>query len=496
MRKAFSKDNRMVPLGIMLTTLIIFLYHFELDRPAPVASPLSPSPHTVSTQFVQEQVHSPASTPKADAPSSAYYNHNHDPAPSPISSSSSSSSLSITDITLMFKTGASVLWKRVPIHLTTSLSPQRIPATNVLLYSDAPETIGSWNFLDVLANTSSTVQQSPDFLPYIQQADYDNRQNYAEISNMPGDAAGPVGGWKLDKYKFLPIVAHAGRAHPDSKWYIFMEDDSYIFLPNLLTHLDRFDPSEPWYLGSVAWIHGDFFAHGGSGFALSRGAWEKSFGADPDIVTKYEGFTAEHGCGDHILGHVLKDYGVGFGEDPTAENRFAYGFNPEAHWSTWFESENWCKPVYSWHHTHGRDVARLFGLESGWDFSKGQLRYRDVFDALVKPYLRTRIEWWDNGAAKYEIRSNNVQWAQIPEGVKETETWKKGWRSVDACQAACVAWGECVQWSFYEDRCKMDSMVLLGSGIPEGDSRRQTSLPWTSGWMKERIEKWACDSDV
>ena len=36
MRQPFYKDNRIVPLGIMLLTFFIFVYHFELDRPVPL----------------------------------------------------------------------------------------------------------------------------------------------------------------------------------------------------------------------------------------------------------------------------------------------------------------------------------------------------------------------------------------------------------------------------------------------------------------------------
>ena len=120
------------------------------------------------------------------------------------------------------------------------------------------------------------------------------------------------------------------------------------------------------------------------------------------------------------------------------------------------------------------------------------LRYRDIFDEMVRPFLRSRVDWWDNWSSKHEIRSNNAQDAQPPATVKSEQTWRNGWKSVDNCEAACETWADCVQWSFYEDRCKMDSMVLLGSGFPEGDSRRQTTLPWVSGWMKRRIDNWDC----
>lgn len=120
------------------------------------------------------------------------------------------------------------------------------------------------------------------------------------------------------------------------------------------------------------------------------------------------------------------------------------------------------------------------------------MRFHDVFKALVAPYLHSRVEWWDNWSSKHEIRSNNAKDAEPPSSVKETDVWRSAWESVDSCEAACKSWAECMQWSFYEDRCKMDSMVLLGSGIPEGDSRRQTTLPWVSGWLSERVENWEC----
>ncbi|KAJ5888204.1 hypothetical protein N7495_008245 [Penicillium taxi] len=458
--KSFYKDNRIVPVGIMLLTLIIFFYHFELDRPDPQEELEIPA-QKVPTTFIVETSQQKSSdndltelqdevaevkTASDVVPSTA-------PSANPKVSSDSlqqSEGLTTDDVVLMFKTGATVLWKRVPIHMATSFSANRIKPENIQIYSDHSETIGQWEIIDILANSSDKVRQSETFQPYLQQEDYEARQNYAEMSNMPGDAAGPPGGWKL-----------AGETKI-AKWYIFMEDDSYIFLPNLLRHLENFDHQKSWYLGSLAWIHGDYFAHGGSGFALSRGAWEKSFGKDPDIIEKFEAFTEAHGCGDHILGHVLHEYGIQFGET-VDESRFKYGFNPEAHWSTWFEPANWCKPVYSWHHTHGQDVARFY-------------------------------KWWDNWSSKYEIKSSVAAEAQPPSTVESAEVWRTAWESVDACEAACVSWAECVQWSFYEDRCKMDSMILLGNGIPEGDSRRQTSLPWVSGWMPRRVENWGCQS--
>lgn len=277
----------------------------------------------------------------------------------------SQGALKTSEVALLLKTGASLVWKRLPIHLLTSLAPERIAPKNTIIYSDVPDVIGSYQLVDVLANTTSrAVLESPDFQPYLLQDDFDDKQGWIE-----GDIAGPIGGWKLDKYKFLPLINHAGRSQPDAKWYIYMEDDAFIFLPNLLHHLATFNWKDAWYIGSLAVKHGEIFAHGGAGFALSRGAWEKTFGTHGDIIEKYENFTEAHGCGDHVLGHVLKDYGVTFGETHEAE-QFTFGFNPESYWNMWYGQANWCKPIFSMHHMHLKDISRSYNMEKAWDFAK------------------------------------------------------------------------------------------------------------------------------
>ncbi|KAE8356189.1 hypothetical protein BDV28DRAFT_127553 [Aspergillus coremiiformis] len=499
-RVLFHRENRIVPLGVMIFVLFLFFYHLDLEHEPPIYDlPDLPGDRS-SRQSLQrerstQQQPLPSSQPSLPATPGILPSNDRKPTPPQEPSKQQppkhAGQLSPDDVVLLFKTGAPVLWRRLPIHLATTFAPHRIPADNVLLYSDYPETIGSWQIIDVLENSTETVRQSDNYEPYRQQPEFEARQIYAEGANVEGDAPGPLGGWKLDKYKFLPLLQHAGRAKPKAKWYIYLEDDGYVFLPNLLLHLEKFSWREAWYFGGSAWKHGDLFAHGGAGFVLSRGAWEQSFGTEADMVAKYADFTEAHGCGDHVLGHVLKDYGVKFGQSH-GEYEYSWGFNPDPHWGAPFRRVSWCQPIYSWHHMHSKDVARFYNLEQSWDFAqKGQLTYRDFFRALIEPYLRRRVEWWDNRSSRYEIRSDNVADSPPPETVGR-DVWLKAWESVDACEAACVAWANCVQWNFYEDQCRMDEHFTLGMGIPPGEIRRYTSLPRTSGWLPQRAEKWVC----
>lgn len=386
--RKFYKDNRKVPLGFMILTVTLFCYYLSLHKEnvsnfEPHSDPYYAGTVASTPEFISQQAQARAqlhSQPQhgseraiesdlnAKSDNQASHPTNHpslQPSGTPLRPAYATQGLLKSDeVALLLKTGASLIWKRLPIHLITSLAPERIAPENTIVYSDVPDVIGSRQLVDVLANTSSrTTINAPDFQPYLLQEDFDDKQGWIE-----GDIAGPIGGWKLDKYKFLPLINHAGHAQPDAKWYIYMEDDAFIFLPNLLEHLANFDWRDAWYIGSLAIKHGEIFAHGGAGFALSRGAWEKTFGSHEDIIEKYENFTEAHGCGDHVLGHVLKEYGVTFGETHETEE-FTFGFSPESYWSTWFGEANWCKPIFSMHHIHPKDISRAYNLEKSWDFA-------------------------------------------------------------------------------------------------------------------------------
>ncbi|KAK4247447.1 glycosyltransferase [Corynascus novoguineensis] len=399
--------------------------------------------------------------------------------------------LTAADVLLIVKTGSTSMWKRLLVHLTTTLSPQRIPPENAAIYSDYSETIGNVHIIDALANVTTSTKALTDFDVYRQNPEYANHNVYVEAAGVDGDNYGPPGGWIIDKYKFLPLIQHAGENWPKVKWYIYMEDDAYLFLPNVLAYLSAFDSREPHYLGSYAAKSDIIFAHGGAGFALSRGAWEKTFGHNPNLSVEYEAYTAFHCCGDQVLGHALNKHGVRFGENG-GDEKFTWGFNPIVHWRFGFSRWNWCSPLMSWHKVHNRDVARYFAFENTWDFTK-PLLHRDFFIAMIAPNLEKRAEWWDNQSGLFKVTSANKASPPIPETDDfDMALWKEAWASEDACEAACESWASCVQWSYVEDLCSMDDKVMMGQGYAPAMSERKTALKTTSGWLKERLNGWNC----
>lgn len=309
------------------------------------SSPLSPTPTVPATSLADDA--------KADTQDAT--------------KGSQSPLLSPDDVLLIFKTGASTIWRRMPLHLSTTLSNNRVP--HYVIYSDLPDQLSPGiHAIDALENATSIIRQhDPDaYASYLELQSPDHINTYREHGRLPGDEppdqkAGNTPGWLLDKYKFLPMLAHARRTFPGKKWYVYIEDDTYLFLPSLLSWLSTQSyNSTPTYFGAYSGEGSETFAQGGSGLVFSQSLMETVFGGEKIADLKeYGNYTSTACCGDVALGKVLRDYDIYVNEGD-------YGpvsFRPEPPWKTAFGELIWCSPVFTFHHLHQRDIAQLAALE-------------------------------------------------------------------------------------------------------------------------------------
>ncbi|KAI4151713.1 MAG: hypothetical protein LQ340_003338 [Diploschistes diacapsis] len=390
------------------------------------------------------------------------------------------------DIVILFKTGATALWRRVPIHLSTSFANSSL-VPNVIFYSDNSDHIAGRPIVDVLANVSSTLKAHPDFELYhkVQEAHQSNL--YLEAAAIDGDFYLP-GGWRLDKYKFLPLVQHAAANYPGKKWYVYMEDDNYLFWHSLFAWLGTFDPSTPLFLGSPAARLGEDFAGGGSGFVISGAALEATFGGHPDLADKWESYAQERCCGDQVLSHVMAEMGVP--RDRRYDNTGWAGLQALPTWKMGFGEWNWCSPLFNVHKTHQADVSELFVFERRFQQMHGEravLRYSDLFVEMVLPYLVAERVEWDNEASQKWFASGSED-AEALGKLSKAEREKKAWFSAKSCKLACKEWEECLTWKYADDNCGLASTVSRGRKVDAGILMR-------SGWMMGRIERLAEGKD-
>ena len=277
------------------------------------------------------------------------------------------------DTLVVFRTGSTELNDRFAVHLSSSL--KCIP--NYLIFSDLEEDYRGVHIFDALADIDPAIlNDNPDFdlhrrlrqggraaLAASELAGAPDR-----FANMQGKQDNP--GWKLDKWKFLPMANKTLHERPDMKWYIFVEADSFILWSMLLQLLDKLDPSKPIYAGSQMFISNVLFAHGGSGFVVSRPALETVVHHYTANKADIENFTNGHWAGDCVLGKAFTDSGVPFTNAWPAFQGDYPGLVPYARAdgrSVPDESlREWCYPTVSYHHMSPAMIDHFWHFEQQW----------------------------------------------------------------------------------------------------------------------------------
>jgi len=254
-------------------------------------------------------------------------------------------------VTVSLKTGATELYNRLPEQLL--ILSDCIP--NLMLFSDLEQDIGDFHIHGTLDDVSEEYKDSEkEFEFYRELKRYQTEfQDLSLLSSQHG--------WDLDKWKFLPILHRVYEEHPDSKWFVFVEADTYLSWSNLLQLLSRLDPEEPLYFGS-SYVYGDTtFAQGGTGYVMSNAALKmfEEKRRNPEYRKKWEKNTSTCCCGDVIVGEAMLDAGVKLtGAWPLVQSEPPLMLE-------WSESM-WCTPAVTWHHVLPFEVEALWSFEQAW----------------------------------------------------------------------------------------------------------------------------------
>ncbi|KAK5136873.1 hypothetical protein LTR08_001795 [Meristemomyces frigidus] len=380
------------------------------------------------------------------------------------------------DVVVVMRTGATEIKDKLPIHFNTTF--RCYPDT--LIFSDYAEVFQGHQVFDVLASVDDNLKRSnADFQHYLRLQRLGREGLAAEELHAESYESGPVGkndnpGWRLDKWKFLPMIVESLKLRPEKRWFVYVEPDTYIVWSNLVRWLTKLDPSKEAYYGSEVQIGSDVFAHGGTGFVMSAPAMRKAADLYLSEPNEWHARTSGHWAGDCILGTALKKAGV----DLTWSWPMFQGGNPAE--LKWMENKNdqplWCAPAISYHHFTSHEVESMWGfeqqhiirsmpkakLESFWTREDKILHHQDMFRQYVLPNITADREDWSNLSPDLVPYSN-----------------RKG-LSLGGCRALCEAKEECLQYALGPIGCSLGSLPMMGSRV-EGIK---------SGWMLERIEHW------
>jgi hypothetical protein len=375
-------------------------------------------------------------------------------------------------IFLMIKTGGDVLWKRLPVHLFTTLT--RVP--NFALYADKPGSIGGYEVIDILANVSAETYKSEVFSKYRKTRFLHDHRYVIDASEVNID-----GGWELDKFKNIPMLNHAYHSSPTSDWFVFMDADSYIMMDTLTNWLKTLDPDQPLYMGSAA-MYGDLmFGHGGSVVVVSRKALELTLGQHPEYVEEYEREAFKNCCGDVIVGQMLRDKIDVKLSHGTDYPHVGYRFQGNSHYDFAIQAGHWCHPIVSFHHITPHDIELLWEYEKLRGPTRDSITYSDMYRDFYLPYITEELAHWDNYASEREWKPNSP----ANDGADVTGDTPNS--SLEACKTACKEWDSCLSYRYITDRktCGLSSSIKLGK--PTVDWMGKDLVDTTSGWMIERI---------
>ncbi|THY44426.1 hypothetical protein D6C99_06778 [Aureobasidium pullulans] len=377
------------------------------------------------------------------------------------------------DTLVVLKTGSTEIQDRLPVHLATTLRCY----PNYMIFSDHEEEFQGEHIFDALEGVNpDIIAHHADFELYrslkqsgreVLQSD-DLSGSDTEATQLHGKPENP--GWKLDKWKFLPMINKTYHERPDMKWYVFVEADSHLLWASLLEYLAALDASKPHYTGSIMFIGDTVFAHGGSGFMVSQPAMRVAVEQYAAHKAEIEALTDSHWAGDCVLGKVFTEAGVKFTDAwPIMQGDYpglvAYA-RPDGRPIADPNKRVWCYPTVSYHHLSPDMIEDFWTFEQQWLVDKSVdtkfLRHKDVFSEYILPRMGADLVDWDNESDGEE---NDVD-------------------SFELCKQKCETSTACKQFSFSSDgRCKTRVDPRLG----------KASYGMKSGWLHDRIVRFEQD---
>ncbi|KAI5193590.1 hypothetical protein E4T38_09879 [Aureobasidium subglaciale] len=375
----------------------------------------------------------------------------------------------LEDILVILRTGATESLTKLPVHFRTTLKCM----PHYVVYSDIEESVDGHSVVDALDTVNNSDFELYNRLKKDDRASYD-LQELQQWSSVQNSGAGMINNpaWKLDKWKLLPLIEKALQYRPDANWYFFMEADTAILWLNLAEWLAKFDKTQPYYLGNQQQIGDVVFGHGGSGFAISKPAMQAAAEKFRNNRDEYEEFTANHWAGDCVLGKLLKDAGISLTWTwPNLQNA---PISSVKYTANGYSKRLWCHRAVSYHHMAPEEIEPVWQFEQqllGRNESCS-LKYKDVFERFVLPYLQPSKDDWDNLSAEH---------VDLQAGVDLFE----------ACKDECMRREECLQFSVKEKSCHVSSDVKLGRPFQE-----PAGTILQSGWILDRIDAFVRDMEA
>lgn len=274
----------------------------------------------------------------------------------------------------------------------------------------------------------------------------------------------PIVGWrwpnmdtKTNLMQFIMGMEMIYKELPGKKWYIILDDDTFLVRPSLELLLGHVDYRKPQYIGNAV---GDFkarFGHGGSGILISGEAMRRLF-EHPGIVQEAYTESMTETWGDRLVATTLQKLGI------YIEESYNHHFNGEPPSITRIWGDRFCSPLVSFHGLRKPGEMRHVGQTLA---ERDQpVLWRDVWELFGGSPMST-----------LEGRPTELTADHVGKPDEHTRSWGDV-RSANACQTRCQQSGRrCLAWTYEmeNERCHTSPWVLLGA---DGATAKASGVNW------------------
>ena len=231
---------------------------------------------------------------------------------------------------------------------------------------------------------------------------------------------------------------------PHKKWYIVIDDDTYLIRPSMRLLLQHLDPNIPQYIGNPVGDYKARFAHGGSSIILSQSVLQKLFIQNSETVSAayFAGLTET--WGDKLVATTLLKLGIYLDE------RYERLFNGEDPLNTRIRSDRFCLPLVAFHTL--KDPQRMREVGNTFADINEPVRWSDLWKLYQAPDL------------------DDLQKAPLRKGedyvglTDEFTTTLTGIKDAKACLKACGKRSGCLAWvwDMKEMSCSVSPWMIVG----------------------------------
>ncbi|KAI6770055.1 hypothetical protein HG530_004684 [Fusarium avenaceum] len=264
-------------------------------------------------------------------------------------------------------------------------------------------------------------------------------------------------GWELDALKFIMGMEMIYHELPGKKWYIILDDDTFLIRPSLELLMSHIDYRKPQYIGNAVGDYKARFGHGGSGILISGEAMRRLF-EHPGIVQEAYAESMTETWGDRLVATTLQKLGI------YIEEAYNHHFNGEPPSITRIWGDRFCSPLVSFHGLRKPGEMRRVG---------------ETLATREQPVLWRDVWQLFGGSAISALESRRTELTADHVGKSDEHT--RSWgdvRSANACQKRCEQSGRrCLAWTYEMEieRCHTSPWLLLGA---DGATGKASGVNW------------------